>query len=79
MTKRVLAAFLQQENNTFFEERSTLEHFRRGGLLRGAEISDRFRGTRTDWGVLFEESLVRSWLLTPALHAHAQALSGWRA
>jgi microcystin degradation protein MlrC len=69
---RILAAFLQQETNTFFRRASTLADFERCALLESDAIGRVFRGTRTDWGALIAASEARGWDLLYAVHAHAQ-------
>lgn len=69
---RILAAFLQQESNTFYRSPSTLENFEQCALLEADAIERRFRSTRTDWGTLIAASEARGWELIYALHAHAQ-------
>ncbi|MGX5851448.1 M81 family metallopeptidase [Mesorhizobium sp. PL10] len=68
---RVMAAFWQQETNTFNPHLTSLQRFRDGGLMFGEDIGRRFRGTDTDWGGLFECAETKRWELVTPLHANA--------
>ncbi|AZO18919.1 M81 family peptidase [Mesorhizobium sp. M2A.F.Ca.ET.043.05.1.1] len=68
---RVMAAFWQQETNTFNPHLTTLQRFRHGALMFGEDIAHRFRGTDTDWGALLERAQSKNWELVTPLHAHA--------
>lgn len=72
MSMQILAAFLQQETNTFSDQPSTWRNFETGILLFGDEIARARKGTATDWGALFEAATARDWALVTPLYAHAQ-------
>lgn len=68
---RILAAWWQQETNSFNPNRTTLADFEHTALHFGDEISRRFLGTRSDWGELFHLAEKEGWTVETPLYAHA--------
>ncbi|MER9204188.1 M81 family metallopeptidase [Mesorhizobium sp. M0933] len=71
--KRVVAAFWQQETNTFNPHSTTIRQFADGALLCSGDIARHFRGTETDWGSLFDFADRHDWELVTPLHADGGA------
>src|SRR5258706_5969927 len=63
MTRRVLTAQFAHETNTFSRLPTTLEDYRRRWLLEGDEITQSFRGTRTEIGGLLHYAREARWPL----------------
>src|SRR5258706_9939694 len=71
MTRRVLTAQFAHETNTFSRLPTTLEDYRRRWLLEGDEITQSFRGTRTEIGGLLDYAREARWQLVPTGAANA--------
>lgn len=67
----LVAAWLQQETNSFNARVTGLDAFRASALLQYGEIGAAYRGTHTDWGVVFEVAAQRGWVVVAPLHANA--------
>lgn len=71
MTLNLLAAWLQQETNTFNVRRTGVDAFRASAFMVAGEIPATYRGTRTDWGAVFEVADWQGWTVDTPLHANA--------
>ncbi|MGO4741356.1 M81 family metallopeptidase [Bosea sp. 2KB_26] len=71
MTFNLVAAFWQQETNTFNARKTELAAYHATAYLEGDAIVQTYRDTRTDWGAVFEMAEERDWTVISPLHAHA--------
>lgn len=71
MSFNLVAAWLQQETNTFNARLTGVDAFRASAFFQGEEVAAAYRGTRTDWGAVFEVADRRGWTVTTPLHANA--------
>lgn len=67
----LVAAWLQQETNTFNARGTGIEAFHDSAFLQNGEIVEAYRGTSTDWGAVFEVADSRGWDVVTPLHANA--------
>ena len=71
MAFNLVAAWLQQETNTFNVRPTGIGAFHASAFLQDEAIPAAYRGTRTDWGAVFEVAARRRWTVTAPLHANA--------
>jgi microcystin degradation protein MlrC len=54
MTRKIFAASVQHETHSFCITPTTLDDFRKTLYLRDAEVETAMRGTRGEWGAVFD-------------------------
>lgn len=68
---RVFAASMKHETHSFVSSRTDLESFRNRDYVLGDAIPPRFRGTRTEWGAVFDAADRLGWTVIHPLAAWA--------
>jgi microcystin degradation protein MlrC len=72
MTRKIFAASVQHETHSFCITPTTLDDFRKTLYLRDAEVETAMRGTRGEWGAVFDLADEFGWTVVHPVASFAQ-------
>ena len=68
---RVFVSSMKHETHSFVASRTDLAAFRNRDYVLGDAIPPRYRGTRTEWGAVFDTADRQGWTVIHSLAAWA--------